>query len=628
MIGLNRNTQNNTRKHFLFLLFFIFTFCYSNAQQGREQWSEEKAWEWQNEIGIIKGFNQPVEAYPGMPRKEIFKKAAELGFNSVRFFKSFKTPDEHIKYIRELAEDADLYGLKVSPVLSIQYIYYPREDKQKAFEEAKAYTQKVVGAFANDSRIVLWDIWNEPNYKECPEMYEQMDWIEAAVGWCREMSPIQPITSSIFWDTNINADTISPAIKRRSDVEAMMDVHNFHHYQVAEDHMKGLDVMIKRLRRISNRPLVCTEAIARTTGATFPRTFVGFSKYNVHFFTWGLYICDANWTVTWGRSTYEPFEPMFHELLHPDGEPYDYRDLDWLRQFSFANTGENVDPGAELTERWTKWRSWKWMVNGPIKGVFYPDANSLDKSFPAQSSVYNGLRIKFDYGEWKKNKNTFYQKMDSILSFSDNLGMSVIPALLTDKYANEKDSALATYVAQVIKRYATDSRIKAWEIYTHPGEKELNTNKINNLLRVLFRFARFEFPNQPLTATPWVRVKDFESDFDYKEALVHGRSNGWNNLIFEKGSTPELCNLIWKLSDIISFSSNQEAAETGWLTSIAYRYGRPIICTEWSAPDKNAERETLDIFAKSNVFWFHSGRLKDNNLVKTFHFKPIMTPIR
>jgi hypothetical protein len=628
MKGLIRNTQNNTRKHFLFLLFFIFTFCYSNAQQGREQWSEEKAWEWQKEIGIIKGFNQPVEAYPGMPRKEIFKKAAELGFNSVRFFKSFKTPDEHIKYIRELAEDADLYGLKVSPVLSIQYIYYPRKDKQKAFEEAKAYTQKVVGAFANDSRVVLWDVWNEPNCEESPEMYEQMDWIEAAVGWCREMSPIQPITSSIFWDTYINADTISPAIKRRSDVEAMMDVHNFHHYQVAEDHMKGLDVMINRLKKISNRPLVCTEAIARTTGATFPRTFVGFSKYNVHFFTWGLYMCDMNWTVSWGRSTYEPFEPMFHELLHPDGEPYDYRDLQWLRNFHFAREGEETDPGAEVTERWSKERAWKWMINGPIKGLSLTDKKSSDISLTKQSAFYNGIRVKCDYREWEKDQNSFYQKMDKLLSSCDNSGKRVIPALLTDDYVNEKDSILAIYVARVIKKYATDPRIQAWEIYTHPGRKEMDTEKLDRLLRILFRFARFEFPNQPLTATPWVCVKDFAPDFDYMKALIHGRMHGWDYLSFEGGSTPKLCNLIWELSDIVSFPSSQKAAETGWLTSIAYRYGRPLICTEWIAPDKQEERQILDIFAKSHVFWYHSGALKDENSAKTFQFKPITTPIK
>ena len=144
----------------------------------------------------------------------------------------------------------------------------------------------------------------------------------------------------------------------------------------------------------------------------------------------------------------------------------------------------------------------------------------------------------------------------------------------------------------------------------------------------MFRFARFEFPNQPLTATPWVCVKDFAPDFDYMKALIHGRMHGWDYLSFEGGSTPKLCNLIWELSDIVSFPSSQKAAETGWLTSIAYRYGRPLICTEWIAPDKQEERQILDIFAKSHVFWYHSGALKDENSAKTFQFKPITTPIK
>ena len=138
--------------------------------------------------------------------------------------------------------------------------------------------------------------------------------------------------------------------------------------------MERIEWMVERLQKISNRPLICTEAIARTKGSTFPRSFIPFSKHQIHFYTWGLYMCDMNWTVTWGRSSYEPFEPMFHELLHPDGEPYDRRELDWLRNFKFSTGNEDVDPGAELTERWTKDRAWKWMVTGPIKGIAYKEA--------------------------------------------------------------------------------------------------------------------------------------------------------------------------------------------------------------------------------------------------------------
>ena len=149
-----------------------------------------------------------------------------------------------------------------------------------------------------------------------------------------------------------------------------------------------------------------------------------------------------------------------------------------------------------------------------------------------------------------------------------------------------------------------------------------------DLLQMLFRYARFEFPNQPLTATPYVSVKEFAPDFQFKEALIHGRLKGWDMLICEGGSAPELCNLVWALSDVISFSTCQEALEAGWLISIAYRYGRPLICTEWTPPSDQAAKETLDIFSKSHVFWYNTSDWYDSQLIDSFQFEPIITPIQ
>ncbi|WP_352422873.1 cellulase family glycosylhydrolase [Proteiniphilum sp.] len=614
------------------LICLLITPVYVFAQKGRAQWTEKEAWAWHKKVGIIKGFNEPVGAYPGMSRKQVLEKAVEQGFNSVRFWIqtypdniALENPGrdvkQHIALIEELATEADALGLTISPVLPISYMYFEQPDKEKAMGEAKAFTQELIAAFANDERIILWDIWNEPRMDDVPEMYEQMDWIEAMVGWCREKNPVQPITASIFYDSGVRPDSVSRAISRRSEVEAIMDVHNFHHYESGSDHMERIEWMVERLQKISNRPLICTEAIARTTGSTFPRTFIPFAKHQIHFYTWGLYMCDMNWTVTWGRNTYEPFDPVFHELLHPDGEPIDRRELDWLRNFRFTESNENTDPGAEWTERWTKDRAWKWMVAGPIKGVAYKEGES------SYATEYNSERVKCSYQEWKKDENLFYQNMDKLLDRAEGAGRRILPALLSDKDVNEKDSVLATYVAKVVRRYATDPRIQAWEIYTYPGAMEINTAKLTDLLQLLFRFARFEYPNQPLLATPHIRVKDFPSDFRYKEALIHGRLKGWDMLISEGGSTPELCNLIWSLSDVIAFSSNQKASETGWLTSIAYRYGRPLVCTEWTPPSESEAEKTLDVFSKSHVFWYNTGDWYDKEMIDSFGFKPITTPI-
>jgi hypothetical protein len=132
-----------------------------------------------------------------------------------------------------------------------------------------------------------------------------------------------------------------------------------------------------------------------------------------------------------------------------------------------------------------------------------------------------------------------------------------------------------------------------------------------------------------LTATPFVSVEDFPAAFDYKGALKHGRMGGWDKLVFERGSSPQLCNLVWQLSDMISFAGQKNAPETGWLASIAFRYGRPLICSEWHSSDTLSEQEMLDIFAKSHVFWFKADMNRRNKeRFDKFQFLPIYTPIR
>jgi hypothetical protein len=450
----------------------------------------------------------------------------------------------------------------------------------------------------------------------------------------REEAPSQPITiSAIYLIHHIYRK--NNVIDKFREVAAMTDIHNFHLYDLAFYRMKAIDDLVKMLKEIGDRPIVCTEAVARTRGGTFARSLTAFAKYNIHFYSWGLYVSDTNWHVAWNLSSFEPYSPWFHEVLHPDGTPYDYRDLDWIRNFKFAEEGEVSDPGAEVTERWTKWRAWQWMASGPVKGLYYKPEGSGKQAITrwanqikeAESNGYNALRIKLDFIEWKNNPVEFYNKVDTLLYFADAKQMSVMPVLLDDADAVNNDEALSDYVSSVVKKYGFDSRVHSWELYTHPGEKVTDPERISSLLGLVFRVARFEFPNQPLTATPLVKTKTFQPDFDAKKALGHGVRNGWSRLEYNGSSDPELCNYIWGLSDILSFSSNMAMAETGWLLSIVNRYGRPVVCTNWNTPDITEFKETLEIFSKSKVFWYNSGKITDPATMKAFRFSQISTPL-
>ena len=587
----------------------------------RGQWTEEQAWNWEKKVGEIKGFNQPEPAYPGQTRDQILRKAAEFGLNSVRFWISGSSAEEQIEYIRRFAEDASKYGMTVSPVFNIQLWYYSLPDEEKALRDCEDVLRKVVRAFATDERIILWDIWNEPRFRANEkDTMRQMDWLEKMVLWCRDEGICQPITSSIIWDAGYDADTVSDTWKRRAEIEGMMDVHNFHDYQVAENMGRSLDVTLRKIRRISDRPIVCTECLSRAYGSGVSRTLAAFARERVHFYIWGMYNNDANWSVKWSRSTYDPFDPPFHDMLWADGDMYDPREFFPLKDFRFLSPGEkDPDPGIPVTERWSQERAWKWMVAGPVEGTV------IQKMKPSSApEKYNSVRVPVNYNHWKYDNDAFFKDFDEAVNWAVEKGMTLVPTLVTDDFLDIPDGDLVEYVRSIISCYYSNPTVLAWELYRHPGERAKDRGRVERLVDKLFTIARNQYPNQPVFMTPAVKVKDFTLDFDYKAALVHGRRHGWDMLEYSGVSDADLTFKIWSLSDVTAFSTVQDAPEAGWMTSMCYRFGRPIFCTSFEGKDAERRKAILDIFARSHVYWFSATDVPEEE-IKGFRFIPIET---
>ena len=206
-----------------------------------------------------------------MKNIDLLRKASELGFNSVRFWIKGNDAESQVAYIRKMADEAQAFGMTISPVLSIQRgkDYFKNPDEEQGLKKAEQVIKEIIRPFADDERIVLWDIWNEPSFTiDNPETIRELEWIEKMVHWCREENLCQPITSSIIWDPDRDADVSSETWKKRAQVEAMMDLHNFHSYDCARNFGAEIDYTIDRIRKISNRPIVCTEAMIRVNGST------------------------------------------------------------------------------------------------------------------------------------------------------------------------------------------------------------------------------------------------------------------------------------------------------------------------------------------------------------------------
>lgn len=211
----------------------------------------------------------------------------------------------------------------------------------------KAYVQGVVGAFANDGRVLGWDLWNEPDNPA--EQYKGQDGKEPLVrallaqmfGWARDVEPVQPITSGLWWhDDWATAAKLTPMEKLQL---AQSDIITFHDYNWPEI----FEARIKQLLPY-NRPLICTEFMARGNGSTFDGSLPIGKRYNVGMMNWGFVDGKTQTRLPWDswQKPYVFTEPTiwFHEVFRADGTPYRKAEIDLIRRLSAAPKGA-VDGG-------------------------------------------------------------------------------------------------------------------------------------------------------------------------------------------------------------------------------------------------------------------------------------------
>ena len=207
----------------------------------------------------------------------------------------------------------------------------------------EAYVKGVVGAFANDRRVLAWDVWNEPdntngNSYKAKEPAEQA----AARAWrcCPRCSPgraaarpSQPLTSGVWRATG----RPTRRCRRRTRIQiANSDVISFHNYDAAAE----LEKRIGWLKRY-NRPLLCTEYMARGNGSTFAVALPVLEKHGIAAYNWGLVAGKTQTNLPWDswRKPYTDREPevWFHDVFRSDGTPYRTEETDLLKKLTAAH---------------------------------------------------------------------------------------------------------------------------------------------------------------------------------------------------------------------------------------------------------------------------------------------------
>jgi Cellulase (glycosyl hydrolase family 5) len=211
---------------------------------------------------------------------------------------------------------------------------------EREYPRLKAFVEGVIGAFANDDRILAWDLWNEPDnegggdyQKREPKDKEALvaKLIPQVFASARAAHPTQPLTSPLWHDTRWDETANLNPVERTQIEES--DVISFHNYGWPEDFAER----VHELERY-HRPLICTEYMARPMGSTFDAILPLGKQLHVAMINWGFVQGKTHTWIPWDswKPPYVEEQPpvWFHDVLYPDGRPYREREAEILRELT------------------------------------------------------------------------------------------------------------------------------------------------------------------------------------------------------------------------------------------------------------------------------------------------------
>lgn len=187
----------------------------------------------------------------------------------------------------------------------------------------EAYVKDVLTTFRDDSRIVVWDLYNEPGNSDYGN--KSLPLLKKVFEWGRKVNPSQPLSCGI-WNNSLkdfNAFQV-----------ANSDIITYHNYSNVVNHQ----VMIDSLK-LHNRPLVCTEYMARKNNSLFSTIMPVLKEQNIGAINWGLVSGKTNTIYAWSTPMPDGAEPAlwFHDIFRKDGTPYLKEETDLIK----SQTGKN-----------------------------------------------------------------------------------------------------------------------------------------------------------------------------------------------------------------------------------------------------------------------------------------------
>lgn len=184
----------------------------------------------------------------------------------------------------------------------------------------ETYVKDVLTTFKDDQRIALWDLYNEPGNSNYGN--KSLPLLKKVFQWGREINPSQPLSVGV-WRLDLSD-------LNKFQVENS-DIITYHNYENPEKHQAAIDTLRKY-----NRPLLCTEYMARRNNSLFTNIMPLLKENNIGAINWGLVSGKSNTKYAWDEPLADGSEPAlwFHEIFHPDGTPYKQEEVDVIKSLT------------------------------------------------------------------------------------------------------------------------------------------------------------------------------------------------------------------------------------------------------------------------------------------------------
>lgn len=250
-----------------------------------------------------KGFKKRMTTYLDI--------SASKGISTIfTIFDDCWNPDANIGLQPEPKPGIHNSGWVRSPVKSVH-------DDSTQWGYLKDYVQDVLRSFRSDKRILMWDLYNEPGNSSYGQT--SMPLLKKVFEWAWEIRPDQPLTSGT-WNNDQQYNVFQLAAS---------DVITFHNYSDT----KSLRRAIEKLKPY-NRPMICTEYMARTRNSFFQTHLPIFVETKVGAINWGLVAGKSNTIYAWDTPISDGSEPKiwFHDVFRKDGSAYREEEVEAIRK--------------------------------------------------------------------------------------------------------------------------------------------------------------------------------------------------------------------------------------------------------------------------------------------------------